>query len=172
MASRMRRIRLYLRALRRIDARVGVPAGQSLVAFLGARRSYVNLLDAEWAGESLASPHAVVKLDRVLWASAPDGDVSLVGAAPGRAIRPVEIHVDGGLVLRGALALGDGQRLSDYLESQGAFLPLHSAVLLRSGPPPRGVNLRLGDVALNQDAIQAMVEVETLPVEADTAATA
>jgi len=163
MAAMMRRVRLFLREFRRVDARVGLPQGQPLTTFLSTRRSYLNLIEAVWSGDEQSSPHAVVKVEHVLWASSPDGDIPLVGASSPTVARGVEIYVDGGFVLRGALAMGAGQRLSDYLETQGGFVPLQAAALLRTGPPPRGVNLVLGDIALNQDAIHAVREVETVP---------
>ena len=54
----------------------------------------------------------------------------------------------------------ENQRLADYLEAQPQFLPLRNAQLLRSGRPPKEVNMSLGDVVLNQSAIQAVWETQ------------
>jgi hypothetical protein len=72
--------------------------------------------------------------------------------------REVEIQLDGGLLVRAGLVIGEGQRLSDYLESQPQFLAVREAQLLRSGRPPKEVNVTLGDIVLNQIAVQAVWE--------------
>ena len=74
--------------------------------------------------------------------------------------RLVEVQLEGGLLLRGGLNVGGNQRLSDYLDTHAQFIPIRNAVLLRSGRPPKEVNVTLGDVVLNQDAVQAIWEVE------------
>jgi hypothetical protein len=104
--------------------------------------------------------HAVLKVQQVLWAAALDNDIPLTNASAVGRERPVEMQVDGGLLIRGRLILGEQQRLSDYLEIAGSFLPMLNAQLLRSGRPPKTVNVELGDVVINQEAIQAIWEVE------------
>jgi hypothetical protein len=103
--------------------------------------------------------HAVLRVDKVLWAAAPDGDVPLTNASLSTAGRLVELQLDGGLLFRGGLVMAAHQRLTDYLESTGAFVPMLRAQLLRSGRPPRKVNVNLGDVVVNQAAVQAAWEV-------------
>ena len=88
-----------------------------------------------------------------------DNDIPLVSTSQTSAARAVEIQLDGGLLVRGGLNISEKQRLSDYLEAQMQFIPLRNASLLRSGRPPKEVNLVLGDVALNQAAVQAMWEI-------------
>jgi hypothetical protein len=78
----------------------------------------------------------------------------------------VEIQLDGGLLLRAGLLIAARQRLSDYLESTQQFIPMSNAQLLRSGRPPKKVNVTLGDIVLNQQAIQAVWEVQDAPLEA------
>ncbi|MGH7449670.1 MAG: hypothetical protein ACRELT_19000, partial [Longimicrobiales bacterium] len=68
-----------------------------------------------------------------------------------------------------ALLLGDQQRLSDYLEIASPFIPVASAQLLRSGRPPKKVNVDLGGVVLNQEAIQAVWEVEAQDITSSRA---
>ena len=104
--------------------------------------------------------HAVLKVQQVLWAAAVDNDIPLSSASQMTTPRIVEIQLDGGLLLRGGLNIGGGQRLSDYLESQQQFIPIRNGVLLRSGRPPKEVNVTLGDVVLNQEAIQAVWELD------------
>jgi hypothetical protein len=155
-----RRLRMFLRDFRLIEADVSLAEHQSLASYFSSRRHYVNLRDAEWVDAHDRAGHAVLRVSQILWALAPEGDVSLVVSTLQARPRPIEIQADGGLMLKGGLALGDHQRLSDYLESAGAFVPLHDAVLLRSGRAPREVNVTLGDIVLNQDCIQAVMETD------------
>jgi hypothetical protein len=87
-----------------------------------------------------------------------DGDIALTQATSPAAPREVEVQLDGGLLMRAGMFLSDGQRLSDYLETQPQFIPMRSVELLRSGRPPKEVNVTLGDIALNQAGVQAMWE--------------
>jgi hypothetical protein len=68
--------------------------------------------------------------------------------------------LEGGLFVRGTLPVSDGQRLADYLDTAGPFLPVSTALLRTSGRPPRPANVKWGDIALNQDVIQAIWESE------------
>jgi hypothetical protein len=153
------RMRIFLRDFRMLEAAVSLADGQALSTFFANRKSYINVRAAHWTGtEDSDVRHAVLRVDQVLWATAADGDVPLTNTPASSPGRIVEMQLDGGLLLRGALSLGDRQRLSDYLESAGPFVPVHDASLLRSGRPPRKVNVDLGGVVLNQDAIQAVWE--------------
>jgi hypothetical protein len=162
-----RRLRLFLRDFRMVEAHVALADGQSLTSCLTHRKAYVNLQDARWQSTGEHVDHAVLKIDQLLWAAAPDGDVPLVNAQPPQPPRHVDVQLDGGLQLRGSLNSGERQRLGDYLESAGPFIPLRAAVLLRSGRPPRKANVLLGDIVVNQAAIQAMWEVSSNPAEFD-----
>lgn len=154
-----RRLRIFLRDFRMLEATVSLAEGQALATYFAHRKSYINLSAAHWTGTGDTVKHAVLKVEQVLWAASLDNDIPLTSAsAPGPA-RPVEMQLDGGLLLRGALALGDQQRLSDYLEIASPFIPVSNAQLLRSGRPPQKVNVDLGGVVLNQEAIQAVWEV-------------
>jgi hypothetical protein len=154
-----RRLRLFLRDFRMLEARVSLAEKQALATYFGSRRSYINVLDATWVDGSERFEHAVLRVDQVLWAAAPDGDVPLMSSSPTlSSARDVELSAEGGLLVHGALPLGDHQRLSDYLESAGAFIPIRGAKLLRSGRPPRSVNVTLGDVVVNQASLQAIRE--------------
>jgi hypothetical protein len=154
-----RRLRIFLRDFRMVEATVNLAVGQALTTYFASRRSYVSLRDARWAGTSQTVEHAALRVAQVLWAAAPGADVPLTNAsitAPGR---EVELQLDGGLLVRGRLVIGQHQRTTDYLEAAGQFVPLLHALLLRSGRPPKQVNVTLGDIVLNQDAVQAVWEV-------------
>ena len=155
-----RKLRLFLRDFRMIEANVSLAEGQSLTSWLTNRRSYVNLRDAQWAGSSDRVHHASLRVQQVLWAASVDHDIALNAASNPPAPRQVEIQLEGGLLIRAGLSIGERQRLSDFMESQGQFLPVRGGLLLRSGRPPKEVNVVLGDIALNQEAIQAVWELE------------
>jgi hypothetical protein len=153
-----RRLSVFLRDFRMVEATIRLAEGQTLASYFANRKSYVNLSGAHWTGAGDTVEHVVLRLDQVLWAAARDGDVPLTTASLAVPTRCVEFQLDGGLLFRGRLALSEQQRLSDYLESAGQFMPVLNAQLLRSGRPPREVNVQLGDVVLNQQAIHAAWE--------------
>lgn len=163
------RLRIFLRDFRVVEAAASLAEGQSLATYFAHRKSYVNLRAAHWTGSGDNVKHAVLKVEQVLWASALDGDIPLTNASAAGRPRAVEIQVDGGLLLRGSLILGEQQRLSDYLEIAGPFVPVLEASLLRSGRPPKKVNVHLGEVMLNQAAIQAVWEVDAQEPREDRA---
>jgi hypothetical protein len=154
-----RRLRIFLRDFRMVEATVSLADGQALASYFANRKSYVNLRGAHWAGTGDDVAHAVLKVEQVLWAAAPEGDIPLTNASLATKGRDVEIQLDGGLLVKGALILSEHQRLSDYLETAGQFVPMLGAQLLRSGRPPKKVNVQLGDIVLNQEAIQAVWEI-------------
>lgn len=154
-----RRLRLFLRDFRMIEAQISLAEGQSLAQYFASRKQYVNLRAAKWASTGEQIKHAVLKIDQVLWAASLDNDIPLINAVAQNEPREVEVQLDGGLLVRAGLAVGAGQRLGDYLESQQQFVPLRNAQLLRSGRPPKEVNVALGDIVMNQLAVQAIWEV-------------
>lgn len=158
--SPTRRLRIFLRDFRMVEATVNLADGQALASYFAHRKSYANLRGARWAGAGVDVAHAVLKVEQVLWAAAPDGDIPLTNASVASQGRRVEMQLEGGLLLRASLLMSDRQRLSDYLEAVGSFIPVLDAQLLRSGRPPKKVNVHLGAVVLNQDAVQAVWEVE------------
>lgn len=156
-----RRLRLFLRDFRMVEASISLSPGQSLTTWIANRKSYVNLRGAHWASTNDNVQHAVLKVQQVLWAAALDGDIPLM-TTTSQPLTPrmVEIQLDGGLLLRGGLIVSEKQRLSDYLESQAQFIPVRNGMLLRSGRPPKEVNVTLGDIVLNQEAVQAIWEID------------
>jgi hypothetical protein len=161
-----RRLRIFLRDFRMVEAAVHLADGQVMASYFANRKSYINLQAAEWTGADGRVGHVVLRLDQVLWAGSPDGEIQLTSASLVQRARLVEMQLDGGLMLRGGLVTSEHQRLSDYLETAGAFVPVTNAQLLRSGRPPKAVNVELGDVVVNQQAIQAVWELAGLPGEA------
>lgn len=154
-----RRLRIFLRDFRLVEATVMLAEGQALAPYFSHRKNYLNLKESRWVGTGDDVSFAVLKVPQVLWACAMDGDVPLTNASVAPQARDVEMQLDGGLLLQGGLVMGTQQRLSDYLETAGPFVPVLGARLLRSGRPPRRVNMELGDIVLNQEGIQAVWEL-------------
>jgi hypothetical protein len=157
------RLRIFLRDLRVVEADAGFAEGQALATYFGHRRNFLSLRDTQWESTRERIPHAMLRVDQVLWVSAINGDVPLTSASGGQ--RQVELQLDGGMRVRGGILLGLRQRVSDALESAGPFIALTGAQLMKSGKALKEVNVELGDVVLNQHAIQALWELDA-PVSA------
>ncbi len=154
-----RRLRLFLRDHRVMDASARVPRGQFLSTYLASRTRYVNLTNVDWIGTGGKVPHMALKVDTVLWAASQDGELSLTSALAAAAARRVEVELEGGYMLSAGLLLVQDQRLSDYLQSAPPFVPLRNAELR-----PRGKGL--GDIVVNQQAIHLVREVrEGVPLD-------
>ena len=147
-----RRLRLFLRDHRVLDANARVPRGQYLAKYLASRTRYVNLTGVDWMGTGEKVTHMALKVDKILWAASEDGELALTNARASAAARRVEVELEGGYLLSAGLLLVANQRLSDYLQSAPAFVPLQDAEL-------RPRDKVLGDVVVNQDAIQVVREV-------------
>jgi hypothetical protein len=147
-----RRLRLFLRDHRVMDANARVPRGQFLSTYLASRTRYVNLTDIDWMGTGEKVGHISLKVDKILWAASQDGDLALTNALAAASARRVEVELEGGYLLAAGLLLVQNQRLSDYLQSSPPFVPLREAELR-----PRAK--RLGDIVVNQDAIQVVREL-------------
>lgn len=147
-----RRIRLFLRDHRILDADASVPDGQFLSTYLATRNRYVNLTAASWLGTGEDVPHLALKVDNILWAASQDGALRLTGAHAAVTARRVEVELEGGYMIAAGLLLVDNQRLTDYLQSAPSFVPLQDAELR-----PRGK--KLGNVVVNQHAVQLVREI-------------
>lgn len=147
-----RRLRLFLRDHRVLDADARVPQGQTLATYLASRSRYVNLTGVDWLGTGSTVPHMALKVGTILWAASQDGDLPLTAAITSAAARRVDVELEGGYLLSAGLLLVDTQRLTDYLQSAPAFIPLRDAEL-------RPRRKTLGDIVVNQEAIQAVREV-------------
>lgn len=152
-ANPLRRLRLYLRDHRALDANARVPQGQFLSTYLATRNRYVNLTDIVWLGTGEELPHISLKVDKVLWAASQDGELPLTSARAATSSRLVEVELEGGHLLSAGLLLVENQRLSDYLQGAPPFVPLQGARLW-----PR--DKELGDVVVNQDSIQVVRELK------------
>lgn len=153
-----RRLRIFLRDHRVLDANARVPQGQYLSTYLASRTRYVNLTGVDWMGTGEKVGHMALKVDKILWAASEDGELPLTSARASLATRRVEVELEGGYLVAAGLLLVENQRLSDYLQSAPAFVPLRNAEL-----QPRGKGL--GDVVVNQDAIQVVRELDDEDVE-------
>lgn len=154
-----RRLRLFLRDHRVLDASARVPRGQFLSTYLASRTRYVNLTSVDWLGTGEKVPHMALKVDKILWAVSQDGELSLTHGTAAAASRRVEVELEGGYMVAAGLLLVQNQRLSDYLQSAPPFVPLREAELR-----PRGK--RLGDIVVNQEAIQVVREIRDEPAAA------
>lgn len=152
-----------------VEAWVSVSEGQSLTSYLSNRRRYINLRAAHWADATADHSHAVLQVGQVLWASVPDGDMQLVNSSGVSRSREVELQLEGGLLVRGSLPIFEQQRLSDFLEATASFVPVQDATLLRSGRPPKQANVLLGDIVVNQAAVQAVWETAAGPPVSEVA---
>lgn len=153
-ANPPRRLRLFLRDHRVLDANALVPRGQFLSTYLASRNRYVNLTGISWLGTGETVPHMALKVDKILWAASEDGELALTSARAAVSARRVEVELEGGYLLSAGLLLVPNQRLTDYLQSAPAFVPLQEAEL-------RPRDKTLGDVVVNQQAIQVVREVGT-----------
>ena len=150
--TRSRGVQLCLRDQAILEGKVYAAEGQFLPACLGNRKGWVNLTAVHFLNTGEKLPHIAVQTNRILWASSPNGEIPLMSYAPALQPRKVEMQVEGGLTLRGQLNLAPRQRLSDYLAAYGDFIPLRDANLI-----PGDVNI--GDIAVNQEAIQRLREL-------------
>ncbi len=157
------RLRFFLRDFRVLEGVVGLGAGVSLISLLASRKSYISLTEARWTGGDQPLEHLVLRVGQVIWVAAPAGDVPLVNAPRAASSTIAELQLDGGLVIRGGLPLAPNQRLGDYLESAGPFLPVHSAVLLRSRHGGKPVGAPLGEIAVSQAMIEGAWEPPASP---------
>jgi len=155
-----RKLQFFLRDFRLAEAYALLPDGLSLSSYLANRRGYLHLLDVQWQPVPERVDFAVLRTAQVMYATAVDGGVPLVNTVPAAVPHGVEVLLEGGLFLRGGLMLSPRQRLGDFLEAAGAFVPLLGVTLLRSGRPPRERNVRWGDIVINQDTIQAVWECD------------
>ncbi len=151
-----RRLRVFLRDHRVLDANARVPRGQFLATYLASRTRYVNLTSVDWLGTGEKVGHMALKVDKILWAASQDGELPLTSARAAGSARRVEVELEGGYLLSAGLLLVANQRLSDYLQSAPPFVPLQDAEL-------RPRDKTLGDVVVNHESIQVVREVDARP---------
>lgn len=150
-----RQVRLLVRDGRMVTGRVYVAEAHSLLQYLTTRKTYANLVQVRYAkGDEAPLDHLALRVDSIVWASSADGDIPLVNHTAAAAPRPVLLHLPGGDVIQGELVLAPRQRLSDYVDTIGPFLPVHNAVMERTGQS-------LGDVAIHQTTVLGVRERAT-----------
>jgi hypothetical protein len=157
--SPQRRLRLFLRDHRILDASAAVPAGRDLAGYMASRNGYMELRDVEWVGTGERSPRLVLRVDAVLWASAGrDAALPLTGrpGSPGDRRVAVEVELRGGYLIAAHLSLVGDQELTAYLQAAPPFVPLRDAEL-------RPRHKALGDVVVNQASIQVIREIGSEP---------
>ena len=127
---RPRSVRLRLLDGRTVEGRLHVADGQSVVEFLGRRRSFLNLTGVQWLdgrGGGDLLPHVGIRLSHVLWV------VPLDPAFPlsSEALRPdgsraVQLTLSGDVALQVRIQVADEQRVSDFFDACPEFVALRS----------------------------------------------
>ncbi len=152
-----KRVQVLLRGNRLLTGRIHVLAGQSLIAFLQAKRHFLNLTQARWVGGVTSDrvvPHFALRLNQVIWVGLLDGDIPLTsGVEPETSDRMVELHLVDNASLNVMLHIATEQRMSDYFDLNAGFVPLRNAQVTPSGEVHRVL-------AVNHEAILAIREIE------------
>lgn len=141
-------MRVFLRDHTIFEANLSFGEGTGLVPYLGSGKGWLNLTSVEWVGTRERLRHLALPTRHVALIASLGEDMPLMQVPP--LARPVgiEVGLEGGIVMRALLRLMMQQRLSDFLEAAGEFIPLWTARLF-----PR--DLPLGDVAANRKSIRS-----------------
>jgi hypothetical protein len=149
-------VRVRVRGGRTARGDIHAAAGQSLVAFLVTKKSFLNLTSAVWENEGSARnpfAHLALNIREVAWVEPLDAEMSLSTAlSPSSPGRRVELHLVGGEILDVTLHISEEMRMSNYFESNPGFVPLWGV---------KGTT-RLdgtGRIAVHHTAIEAIREV-------------
>ena len=130
MSLNRRAVRVRLRDNRVLTGQIHITEGQSLVNFLSVKTHFLNLTEVQWLGtpQEIPLPHLSVRLDQIVWVEPLDGALPLsTGVAPTGEGREVELQLVGDVTLQVTLGIADEMRMSDYFDSNTAFVPLRSA---------------------------------------------
>lgn len=128
---RKRPVRVLLRGNRSLEGLIHVSEGQSLTGFLGMKKYFLNLTEVKWLdtpaeGEPL--PHLGIRISQIVWVVPLDGALPLSSAQSAPAgQRSVELHLVDGVTLHVTLRIAPELRMSDYFDSNAAFIPLRDA---------------------------------------------
>lgn len=148
--SRPRKVHIILRDGDVVDGGLYLTDSQALAPYLGTRKNgWVNVVNAVWRREGEVHRHAVLQTEHIVIASAPDRDYPVQPESQTGVPRSVDILLHDGTRVQGNLFLAERQRLSDFLSTCGAFLPLLAARRVHDGDP-------LGDVAVNGGCVKAV----------------
>ena len=148
-----KRLHLIMRDSTLLEGEIFIGEDASLVQYLGNRKGgWMNMVRARRPKYDELPGHLIVQTDHVVLASAPDGNVLVLGPAGVAALeRSVEIVLIGGATVKGVLPMAPQRRLSDYLNSSGRFVGVKSAMLAADGRA-------LGDVVIHASAITILRE--------------
>ena len=167
LTSRPRNVRFRLRDGTALVGDLYLGDGQSVAPFLSSRKGgWLNVINAIWVFEGVLHPHAVLQLDDVVWAASDETEVRISQQSGAGEHHEMDILLDDRTRVRGSIALGAQQRLSDYLSSVGRFIPIMNATIPASGEREREV---LGDIAINADRVKAVRHAHALELGADAA---
>ena len=126
-------VRVFLRGNRSLEGSLHISEGQSLVGFMGMKKSFLNLTSVRWMdgrGGEGALPHLSIRISQIVWIEPLDGGLPLsTGLTPNDGAREVEFQMVGDVTLNVTLGIANEMRMSDYLDSNPAFIPLRSARL-------------------------------------------
>ena len=148
-----KRLHLIMRDTTMLDGEIFIGDDAPLVQFLANRKGgWMNMVRARRPKLNENPGHIIVQTDHIVLASAPEGNVMVLGAqAHGVGERAVDIVLVGGTTVKGILPLAPQQRMSDYLSSSGRFIGVKAASLASDGR-------ELGDVVIHSSAITMLRE--------------
>jgi len=148
-----KRLHLIMRDTTMLDGEIFIGDDAPLVQFLANRKGgWMNMVHARRPKLNENPGHIIIQTDHIVLASAPDGNVLVLGqAAHGVGERAVDIVLMGGTTVKGILPLAPQQRMSDYLSSSGRFIGVKAASLASDGR-------ELGDVVIHAAAITMLRE--------------
>ncbi len=148
-----KRLHLIMRDTTMLDGEIYIGDDAPLVQFLANRKGgWMNMVRARRPKLNENPGHIIIQTDHIVLASAPDGNVLVLGAqAHGVGERAVDIVLVGGTTVKGILPLAPQQRMSDYLSSSGRFIGVKAASLASDGR-------ELGDVVIHSSAITMLRE--------------
>lgn len=148
-----KRLHLIMRDTTMLEGEIYIGDDAPLVQYLANRKGgWMNMVHARRPKLNETPGHLIVQTDHIVLASAPDGNVLVLGqAAHGVGERAVDIVLVGGTTVKGILPLAPQQRLSDYLSSSGRFVGIKAASLASDGRA-------LGDVVIHSSAITMLRE--------------
>ncbi|HEX8430305.1 MAG TPA: ATPase, T2SS/T4P/T4SS family, partial [Longimicrobium sp.] len=153
IAFQPRSARIVLRDGSVVEGDVHVTPGTSLARHLAAAGAWVNLTNASVPDRDEPVVHTAMQTGSILWAASLSDDLPVGTTLPDSSPRPVELALDGGMEIAGTIHLPTAQRLSDFLEDSGPFLPLFDATLALGTAP-------LGDLVVSRSALHRIAELE------------
>jgi hypothetical protein len=150
-------VQVRLRGGVALEGTIHIPAGQPLLHFLGLRKHFLNLTAVRYTDPPRTEAplaHLSVRLSNVVWVVPMDTSLHVsAGTSLMESSRMVELQLVDDLTLNVGLNLTQEQRMSDYLDSNAAFIPLWDAKVLSSSKV-------IERLAVNHEAILAIRELD------------